>query len=138
MTNTQNGLQTVSDLALVPALGSTETGQENGSAVAAGETAPGKAPKSPRKSDEEFNGFARRMIRAYGKRAGEADPWVAKDLLALQDEIEKAVILAIAQYKQAGLSWRDIADELGIDRVACFKRYAKKVDALLAAQDGAA
>jgi hypothetical protein len=80
-----------------------------------------------RKDDVEFKGFCRRMIRAYGRRAAEADPWVLGDLLSLRADMDEAIADAVTAYKAAGLSWQAIADELGIDRVTCFKRYAHLV-----------
>jgi len=55
------------------------------------------------------------------------DPWVVKDLLELREEIDRAVVGAVRSYRAAGLSWGEIGYELGINRVACFKRYAHLV-----------
>jgi len=84
-------------------------------------------PARTRKDDVEFKGFARRMIRAYGRRAAEGDPWVLGDLLSLQSEMNEAIADAVTAYKAAGLSWADIGQELGIDRVTAFKRYGGMV-----------
>jgi hypothetical protein len=80
-----------------------------------------------RKDDVEFKGFARRMIRAYGRRAADADPNVLGDLLSLRDDLDQAIAAAVVSYREAGLSWAAIGYELGIDRVTCFKRFSRYV-----------
>ena len=121
--------QTRQALALVadPQAGPDAGHGENG--VAGAETTPNRS----RHDDTAFKQFAGRMIRAYGRRAETADPWVVRDLLEIRGEIDRAVLGAIRAYRRADLSWGQIGYDLGIDRVACFKRYARQIDLIEAA-----
>ena len=122
MTNAQTAANTAQGLALAAQPAPAEVASQDANGVASQAT-----PNRTRKDDVEFKGFAKRMIRAYGRRAETADPWVVKDLLELREEIDRAVVGAVRSYRAAGLSWGEIGYDLGINRVACFKRYAHLV-----------
>jgi hypothetical protein len=122
MTIAQTAANTAQGLALAAQPAPAGVAPQDANGVASQAT-----PNRTRKDDIQFKGFAKRMIRAYGRRAETADPWVVKDLLELREEIDRAVVGAVRAYRAAGLSWGEIGYELGINRVACFKRYAHLV-----------
>lgn len=65
-----------------------------------------------------------RMIRAAGKRAADSDPEDLAELLRLQDELSKALDLAVASQSER-YSWSQIAKGLGVTRQAAFKRFGR-------------
>jgi hypothetical protein len=73
----------------------------------------------------------KRMIRAAGRRVGEADEFELAEMLTLRDELEAAITSAIAgqMHGPSQRSWAGIADALGTTRQAAFKRYAHRIEA---------
>lgn len=72
----------------------------------------------------EYAGMLRRMIRAYGRRVGDADVEDLATMLALRDELDEAIASAVqAQRQQHGRSWADIAQATGATRQAAQKRW---------------
>lgn len=82
----------------------------------------------------EFMAFARRILRASGRRMAQADPDDLADLLTVQSEVDAAIAVAVVGLRGRGYSWAEIARPLGITRQAAFKRFGCKpeVDALSA------
>lgn len=72
--------------------------------------------------------FARRVIRAAGKRVADADEFELAELVALRDELEAAIAVAVTG-QQARTSWQRIGDALGITRQAAQQRYGKRASA---------
>jgi hypothetical protein len=80
--------------------------------------------KSAKCETTEYAGMLRRMIRAYGKRVGDADVEDLATMLELQRELDAAIQLAVdAQREQHGRSWADIAKATGTSRQAAQKKY---------------
>lgn len=79
--------------------------------------------------------MVRRMIRAYGKRVGEADDVDLADMVQmLRAEVDVAIATAVRlQRANYDRSWKDIADALGISKQAAYDRYGKPSRAELAA-----
>jgi hypothetical protein len=117
------------------ALRSTESAQNGGGSLSTGpavkiaqaQSRVNRTYTSPRHSDEEFKGFARRMIRAYGRRAADADPWVLGDLVAIQAEMDEVILKVISALRGNGYTWGEIGEELGLTKQACFNRYSGKI-----------
>jgi hypothetical protein len=81
----------------------------------------------PRRRDvvenDEYAAFARRIMRAYGRRVAAGDIEALADLITLGRDIEEATDLAVAGLRAHGYSWADIATRLGITRQAAHQRW---------------
>jgi hypothetical protein len=86
---------------------------------------PGLTPKRVREPEEYF-GFLRRMIAAFGRRIADADPEDLAFLISLRDEVENAIGTAVrGQRKNHGTSWAEIGRGVGVTRQAAQMRYGK-------------
>lgn len=67
------------------------------------------------------------MIRAAGRRVADADEFELAELVALRDELDRAIADAVAGQRTgpAERSWQSIGDALGMTRQAAHKRYAE-------------
>lgn len=65
-----------------------------------------------RKRDEEFAGFARKVVGHLGRHAGQADPDMLAQMLALRDHLDGEMGQVAASLRLAGYTWQGIADEL--------------------------
>lgn len=74
---------------------------------------------------DEFGAFARRILRAYGRRVADRDIAALSGLAALQAEVDAATRVAVASLRTQGYSWADIGRELGITRQAAQQRYSR-------------
>lgn len=72
----------------------------------------------------EFAGFARRVLRAMGRRLATSSPEDLADLLALRAEVDAAVDTAVIGLRESGFSWTEIGAALGITRQAARQRWA--------------
>lgn len=78
------------------------------------------------RSAEEVAGAARRMIRALGRRVGEADPIDLELIVQLRGEVEAAFLVAMrAQKDVAGFSYAEIAAGLGTSKQAVQQRLTR-------------
>jgi hypothetical protein len=77
--------------------------------------------------NDEFGAFARRVIRAYGRRIASGDVEALRDLLALNQEIEQATDNAVEGLRDNGYSWGEIATRLGVTRQAAHQRWGARV-----------
>lgn len=77
--------------------------------------------------NDEFGAFARRVIRAYGRRIAGGDVEALRDLLALSQEIEQATDNAVEGLRDSGYSWGEIAGRLGVTRQAAHQRWGARV-----------
>lgn len=72
----------------------------------------------------EYAAMMRRMVKAYGKRVGDADVEDLAELLELQQVLDYVVKGAVqAQRENLGRSWADIAQAAGTSRQAAQKKY---------------
>ena len=75
----------------------------------------------------EYAGMLRRMIRAYGRRVGDADVEDLATMLELRRQLDDSIQAAVdAQREQHGRSWADIARATGSTRQAAQKRWGKQ------------
>lgn len=74
------------------------------------------------RSAEEVAGAARRMIRALGRRVGDADPVDLQLVTALRAEVEAAVTAAMRDQRAAGFSLAEVGAGLGMSKQAVAKR----------------
>lgn len=75
----------------------------------------------------EYIAFARRILRAMARRIGDADPEDLGEMLALRDELDEAIVAAVAGLRENDFSWAEIARATGTTRQAAFARWASKV-----------
>lgn len=74
----------------------------------------------------EFLSMVKRMIRAAGRRVADADELELEALLALREELDTAVRLAVlGQRATLGRSWAWVGAALGITRQAAQQRYGR-------------
>lgn len=72
----------------------------------------------------EYCRAVRRMIRAAGRRVGEADPADLHELSQLVEAAQLALSHAVTAQHAAGASWADIASGLSTSRQAAHKRFS--------------
>jgi hypothetical protein len=87
------------------------------------------ARRSRRRRDDvenpDYAAFARRVIRAHGRRVAEGDVEGLADLLALAEELETATQAAVEGLRRHGYSWAEIAARLGLTRQAAQQRWGR-------------
>jgi hypothetical protein len=100
-------------------------------------TSKAKATKSVRRKrptrqveTDKFDAFARRILRAYGRRVAAGDIEALTSLVDLSAEIDAVTRLAVTglHNKPYSYSWSEIADRLGTSRQAAQMRYGDKTD----------
>ena len=74
----------------------------------------------------EFLAMVRRMIRAGGKRVGEGDEIELADLLALENDLQEAIVTAVHGQRELGKSWSDIAAGAGITKQSAHGRWGDR------------
>lgn len=74
----------------------------------------------------DFAAMLGRMITAYGRRVGDADPEDLAEMLALQRRFDDVVKDAVRiQREQHGRSWADIGAAAGTTRQAAQMKWGK-------------
>lgn len=74
-----------------------------------------------------YAAFVRRVLRAMGRRMGDADPEDLVQLLAIREDVDAAITTAVAGLRASGFSWTDIARATGTSRQAAQQRWADRV-----------
>ena len=87
-----------------------------------------KRPLTPNRrrdvvENDAFAAFARRIVRAHGRRVATGDIEALADLMRLAADIETAIREAVIGLRDFGYSWADIAARLGITRQAAQQRW---------------
>jgi hypothetical protein len=77
--------------------------------------------------NREFNAFARRIIRAYGKRVAEGDVDALPELIQLSASVDEAITNAVKGLRAFGYSWADIGDRVGMSRQAAQQRWGRSI-----------
>lgn len=80
----------------------------------------------------EYLKMVRRMIRRAGERVGDADEHELRELLALHEAVDAALVVAVAGQRSTGRSWEAIAAGTQTTRQAAFARFAAKTKQLSA------
>jgi hypothetical protein len=75
----------------------------------------------------DYLAMVRRLLRAAGRRVGDADEVELAELVALRAELEQAIASAVDAQHERGVSWRGIAAGLGMTRQSAHERYARKL-----------
>ena len=73
--------------------------------------------------NDQFAAFAKRIIRAHGRRVADGDVEALRDLVALSAELDRAITDAVVGLRQFGYSWAEIGQRLGISRQAAQQRW---------------
>ncbi|GAA4470330.1 hypothetical protein [Phytohabitans houttuyneae] len=86
-----------------------------------------KRPAQP-VENAKFDGFVRRILKAYGRRVSAGDIEALASLARLSSDVDAVVRLAVAELKNGPYkySWQEIADRLGTSRQAAQMRYGDK------------
>lgn len=71
----------------------------------------------------EYAAMLRRMIRAYARRVADADEADLAEMVALREQLEDAISIAVRGQRAQGHSWSYIARGLGTTRQAAHQRY---------------
>jgi hypothetical protein len=79
---------------------------------------------------DKFDAFARRILRAYGRRVAVGDIEALRSLVDLGAEIDATVRLAVTSLHASPYkySWSEIGDRLGVSRQAAQMRFGDKTD----------
>ncbi|MFG2110166.1 hypothetical protein [Micromonospora chersina] len=84
-------------------------------------------PRSGRRREvvenDQFAAFARRIIRAHGRRVATGDVEALRDLVALSTNLDQAIGEAVIGLRAFGYSWAEIGQRLGISRQAAQQRW---------------
>ena len=93
---------------------------------------PSLTRKRPTKAVEadQFDAFARRILRAYARRVAAGDVEALRTLTALAAELDAVTRLAVTGLRQRpyAYSWGEIADRLGVSRQAAQMRYGERAE----------
>ncbi|MGN9913602.1 hypothetical protein ACTMTJ_39325 [Phytohabitans sp. LJ34] len=73
--------------------------------------------------NDEFAAFARRILRAHGKRVATGDVEALIDLVALSTVLDIVIAEAVNGLRRHGYSWAEIGTRLGISRQAAQQRW---------------
>jgi Flp pilus assembly CpaE family ATPase len=74
----------------------------------------------------EYAAMMRRMVSAYGRRVGDADPEDLAAMLELQSVLAESIQAAVSlQRSKHGRSWADIARGAGTSRQAAQMKWGK-------------
>lgn len=92
----------------------------------------------PKKSIEnpEFCAFARRILRAYGRRVAEGDIEGLRELVSLSAHLDNVIEEAVTGLRYEGYSWADIGARLSISKQAAQKRWGGRMIQLADAEMG--
>lgn len=78
----------------------------------------------------EYARFARRIIRAFGRRVADGEPLDLAELVALRRDMDDVIVEAVRGMREThGWSWAEIARDLGVTRQAAQMTYGRKIDA---------
>lgn len=75
---------------------------------------------------DQFLKFARRILRAAGKRVAEADEVELADLAALRTDVDNVIADAVDTWRKQGRSWATIGEALGMTKQGAQQRYGRK------------
>ena len=80
-------------------------------------------PDRPVVENDAYAAFARRVLRAAGRRVAAGDVDGLADLVALSDEVERSVRAAVGGLRAFGYSWGEVAARVGVTRQAAQQRW---------------
>ncbi|WP_435151034.1 hypothetical protein [Micromonospora aurantiaca (nom. illeg.)] len=75
--------------------------------------------------NDAFAAFARRIIRAHGRRVAAGDVEALRHLVALSANLDEAIGEAVVGLRAFGYSWAEIGTRLGISKQAAQQRWGR-------------
>lgn len=79
-----------------------------------------------------FIAFTRRILRALARRVADADEVELGMMIELQATLDDSILQAVAGMRARGCSWAYIGSATGTTKQAASKRWAARVDKLIA------
>jgi len=73
--------------------------------------------------NDDYAAFARRILRAYGRRVATGDIEALTLMTTLAHEIDAAIGSAVTGLRDYGYSWAEIGSRLGVTRQAAQQRW---------------
>lgn len=95
---------------------------------------PRRAPVKKKKKSKAYTdaneslGMLRRCIRSVGPKVGRADPEQLTRLVKLTEELDEAIVAAVAGLRSDGFTWDSIGKALGTTRQAALMRFGPKIE----------
>ena len=84
--------------------------------------------RQPRRIEaSEFAGFARRIVRAFGRRVAAGDVEALGDLVAIREAIDQALIVAVTGLRHQGYSYGQMAGRLGCTRQNVWAQWGRMI-----------
>jgi len=84
-------------------------------------------PKRKRERETpEYAAMVRRVIRAHGRRCGDADPEDLAELVEMSATLAEAIGDAVSGLRASGFSWAQIGRALGMTRQAAQQRFGER------------
>jgi hypothetical protein len=89
---------------------------------------PDLTPNRRRKviENDDFAAFARRIIRAFGRRIAKGDIDALADMAYLSGQIDQAIKESVTGLRERGYSWTDIGLQLGVTKQAAQQRWGDR------------
>lgn len=81
------------------------------------------------RENDEFAGMLIRLLKAYGKRVGEADEVDLRDMVEVGKVFDEQLQAAVDRQRERGYSWAQIAEGLGVKRQTAWERFGRSRDA---------
>ena len=75
----------------------------------------------------DYLAAVRRMLRAAGRRVGDADEQELRELIAIRAEVDAAIDRAVAGWRAQGRSWAEIGAAAGMSKQAANKRWSSTI-----------
>ena len=76
--------------------------------------------------NDAYAAFARRVVRAAGRRVAAGDVDGLAELVALSDEMEQCIRDAVSGLRAFGYSWGEVAARVGVTRQAAQQRWGDR------------
>jgi hypothetical protein len=73
--------------------------------------------------NSEYASFARRVLKAYGRRVAAGDVEALRELAVFVSDVDAVTREAVAGLREFGYSWQEIASRVGVSRQAAQQRW---------------
>lgn len=74
----------------------------------------------------EYADMLARMVKAYAKRVGNGDPVDLARMVEIRRAFDQAILEAVRGQREAGFSWREVAEGLGTTRQSAQITYGRR------------
>lgn len=88
-----------------------------------------RSARSPRPPVEtaDYLAMLRRIVRAAGPHVGEADVDDLATFIAIRDDLDAAIVVAVRHLRESGHTWQDIGTAVGTTRQAALMRWSPQL-----------